>query len=378
MAVVALYWNIASLPLLYELPEIWRQPGNSWKWTLLAFPIIGVLLVGVMIHQIIQSQKFGQSTLQLAGIPGVVGGQLAGVVRIPTRITAEDGFHLKLNCFTYTRGADNKQHEELIWQDEGLVTEPMHDNVTNQTVVPVLFAIPFEAMETSRPDSKLGTKWRLDVSCKLPGVDYKSQFEVPVFKTAESRAGFQLDPKLAAQYTASANSELPLHDAGIEKKSLADGSVTIEFPAARNWPTAMVFTAIAIVVGGVLVEFGPRGMPLFVQIIIGLFELVFVLLALNLWFYRSMVQASSAELILRGGLFGLGRTRSCAADEIQNFATVDSMSSGASVWKNIDVVLRNGQKWTIGKGISSKLAQQAVIDSLSAALHCTSDADGRK
>ena len=32
MAVLALYWNIASLPLLYELPEIWKQPISNWKW----------------------------------------------------------------------------------------------------------------------------------------------------------------------------------------------------------------------------------------------------------------------------------------------------------------------------------------------------------
>src|SRR5439155_24816317 len=113
-------------------------------------------------------------------------------------------------------------------------------------------------------------------------------------------------------------------------------------------------------------------------IIIGLFEFAFVWLMLDVWFYRSTVQATSAGLILRGGLLGLGRTRSCAPDEIQNFKTVDSMSSGASVWKNIVVVLRNGQRWTIGKGISSKLAQQTVIDSLTAALHPASSGGGRK
>ena len=65
----------------------------------------------------------------------------------------------------------------------------------------------------------------------------------------------------------------------------------------------------------------------------------------------------------------LAGRRSLTADEVQSFTTADYMSSGTSVWKNIVVVLRNGQKWTIGKGISGKLAQQAVIDSLTAALH---------
>ncbi len=31
------------------------------------------------------------------------------------------------------------------------------------------------------------TLWRLQVEAEVPGVDYSSQFEVPVFKTAESR-----------------------------------------------------------------------------------------------------------------------------------------------------------------------------------------------
>src|SRR5262249_29174097 len=55
IAFVAFYWIVASAPLLYELPEIWRQTASNWKWTWLAFPIIGVLLVAAAIHQVIQS-----------------------------------------------------------------------------------------------------------------------------------------------------------------------------------------------------------------------------------------------------------------------------------------------------------------------------------
>ena len=379
LAVVALYWNIASLPLLWKFPEIFQQPSmRMWEWVLLVFPAIGAALVGFVAYQFRRSRKFGDSVLQLASTPGVVGGQLAGVVHIPKLVTADEGFRLRLNCVVRTQGAKNSRQDTVVWQDERLVMEPMHDSATDQTAVPVLFAIPFGALESSQFVSTTGTFWRLDLSAKLPGVDYHSQFDVPVFKTAESRADFKLDPKLAADYAVSPDRDVLLGEAGLRKESLPDGGVRIVFPAARNWPTGVFVTLFLLVVCGIFYFIGLKALGVFVPVILGFFVLFFLWAALDIWFYRSVATADAHELTGRGGLFGLGRRQSLAADEVERFETTQYMSSGAKVWKNIAVVSRTGKKWTIGHGIAGELAQRAVIDELTAALHPTTNENNRK
>ena len=74
-----------------------------------------------------------------------------------------------------------------------MVMQPMRDRGGEGAAVPVLFAIPFESQETSRSKSQRDIEWRLELSAKMPGVDYKSRFDVPVFKTADSRPDFKLD-----------------------------------------------------------------------------------------------------------------------------------------------------------------------------------------
>jgi hypothetical protein len=126
LAVVALYWNIASLPLLLKLPGILSTADTAWSWSTLAFPAVGGLLIFALAHQWLRRQKFGESVLELASTPGVVGGQLAGAVRIAKIVRPESGFRVKLSCVERIRHGDDTR-EDVLWQDERLVMEPMRD-----------------------------------------------------------------------------------------------------------------------------------------------------------------------------------------------------------------------------------------------------------
>jgi hypothetical protein len=184
---------VATAPLITKLPTMTEAPDGPWRWLILAFPTVGVALILALAYEYVRRQKYGESVLQLAATPGIVGGQLAGVVRIPRIVQAENGFRIKLSCIeTRASGRKNETRDEVLWQDEQLVVEPMREIATGATAVPVLFAIPYEAKETSHGKSKREIKWQLNVTARMSGVDYKSRFEVPVFKTSESRPDFQL------------------------------------------------------------------------------------------------------------------------------------------------------------------------------------------
>jgi hypothetical protein len=152
------------------------------------------------------------------------------------------------------------------------------------------------------------------------------------------------------------------------KEALPGGGVRLVFPAARNLGSALVVTAFAAIWGGAIWLMLHVGAPIIFPIVFGLFELFFLWVLLDLWLYRSMAEVRSNQLWVRGGLLGIGRKHAIAAKDIKRFTTSENMSSGIHVWKNVVVEPRNGKKRTIAQTISSKLAQQAVIVELNAAL----------
>jgi hypothetical protein len=371
LAVLVVWWTIASMPLVGKMPEVFQGTNSPWAVTTLVFPAVGAVLLLALVYQFIRGRKFGQSVLQLAATPGVVGGQLGGVIRIPKMVRAIEGFRLKLSCIEHIRTGEGKNSriiEEPLWQDERLVTEPMRDRLGGAIAVPVLFAIPYQAEETSRATSARNIEWRLEASAEMPGVDYKARFAVPVFKTAESRPDFQLDARLAAEFAAAPPRDLLLREAGILKEPLPGGGVRLVFPAARNLEVAMPLTVIVALWSGAVWLMLHLGVPIVFPIVFGLIELPLAWIVIDLWFYRSVVEARSDGLTLQGGLFGIGRKRRFAADEVQQVTPSLSMGVGTKVWKNIVVELRGGRQRTIGQTVEGKLAQQAVVDELHAAL----------
>lgn len=370
LASVAVFWNLAALPLYWKLAVAFTSEPGNWRWFASVFPVVGIGLVIAFVYQLLRGRKFGESVLQLASTPGIVGGQLAGVVRIANDLQPADGFRLMLSCVEQTVGSKGKKKERLLWQDERLVTQTMREEATASIVVPVLFAIPYECAETSRADSKRDVLWRLDVRARVPGIDYSARFDVPVFKTADSRKDFKIDEQLAADFVPESSRVGLLAEANIVKEPLAGSGVRLTFPAAQNPSSAFVITAVLLLWSVAIWFMVHKGVLLLLPLIFGLFGLMFAWIAIDLWFYRSVVEASADGLRGRGGWLGVGREWSLAADEVRSFMTEEYMSSGRSVWKNVVVVPRTGRKRVIAKGIASKLVQQAIIDELTAALGC--------
>jgi hypothetical protein len=361
-ALLLAYWLVATWPLLARLPEILRGESSSWKWAALVFPLIDVGLVLLLIFSFLVARKFGASVLHLTSVPGKVGGELSAAVHIPRQLRPESGFRLKLSC-TEQYDCNGKFKQHIAWADERLVLRPVRSNSDSETIVPVRFAVPYDCPETSRPGARYETDWQLEVSARLRGADYRTQFSVPMFKTPESRPDFKPTVDEDTENSAAANADLLLRDAGILKESLPGGRVRLTFAAARHWGLAILATVLYLpLVGliGLMIHFGA---PILFPIAFGVVALMAGKHLLSLWFYRSVVEASSEGLTIRGGLFGIGQEQFIAAEQIDDFGDDDPSS-----WMYLHVVLRNEEYVTFARGITSVLVQRAVYDELEAAL----------
>ncbi len=362
LAVLVVWWAIASLPLMRKLPEIFESASSTWAVITLIFPAMGTALLLAFMYQVIRGLKFGQSVLELESIPGVVGGQLAGGVHIPRRVCPAGGFQLSLSCI------EDGDAERPLWRKERRVTVPTRDQRDGGIIVPVRFAIPYEAEETVRDASGREIQWRLDVLAEMPGVDYKARFEVPVFKTPHSRPDFKLDERLAAKSEAGPRRDALLREAGILKEPLPGAGVRLVFTAGRHYDAALSFTVITLMWSGAIWLMLRAGSWVVMPILFGLIDLLLIWLTAGLWLYRSVVEARPDGLMLQGGFFGIGRKNFIRADEVKEITTSNAMSVNNIVWYNIAAVLGDEKERTIARSIEGKLGQQAVIAELNSAL----------
>jgi hypothetical protein len=367
-AIGVTYWVVATLPLVTKLPEILQQVNTGWKWTTLVFPVIDVILVTTLLYYVVRNLKFGDSVLELTTVPGMLGGQLAGVVRIPRKVRPDKGFRIKLSCIEEDKDCNGGKRTTVVWQDERLILKPRQGKIEFETEVPVLFAIPRECPETSRPGAPCETEWRLEVSARLSGMNYHSQFEVPVFKSLQGQPSFQSDESLTADSVAAPNADWLLREAGILKSLLPGGGVRLVFTAARNWGVALFLTLLFTFWIGFIWLMVHFDAPVVIPIAFGIGALMFAKVLFDLWFYRSVVEASPDGLTVCGGLFGIGRKHFMTAQQIDDFGTDEFAQTATIVWKSLAVVLHNGEDYTIAKGITSLLVERAVFDELDRAM----------
>ena len=233
----AAFWNAISAPLLFVLPGEVIGKGNWLALLGVLFPIVGWASSHGR-YTPCCGGKFGQSIFQMASVPGLIGGQLAGVIRTSAKVLPEDGFQITLNCInrlTTGGGKSRSTSEHILWQDDQVVGRDLLQNDPDHTAIPVLFAIPYQCRPTDETVSDNQKIWRLNVKAKVPGVDYSTAFDVPVFKTAESNANFVADSSVMAEYALPPNPERDLHDAGVVREPSPSGEgCKFTFRMGRN------------------------------------------------------------------------------------------------------------------------------------------------
>ncbi len=264
--VCTLYWNLISVPLLVVFPRDALDKGDWAPLLLLGFPAVGLILILAVAVVVLRWRKYGQSVFEMASLPGVIGGQLAGVIRVSKKVEPEESFRLALNCVnrvvTHSGDSDNIS-ENVLWQDEQLIAHELSQSDPEQSAIPVLFQIPYECRPSDETEANDKIIWRLGVSAKTPGLDYSAKFEVPVFKTPESDPNFVVDRSLIAPYVAPENPERDLRDAGLVRTESPSGEgFRLVFPMGRAAGMGFVFMLVGLIVGGVPVfmyYLTPRG-----------------------------------------------------------------------------------------------------------------------
>lgn len=357
--VFAGFWNLVSLPVVFLLPDEVMKNGNRLALIGLAFPLIGIGLLGWAVRSLIRQRKFGQARLRLETFPGVVGGPLAGTLFIGSDMRPESGFHLTLDCVNrrVTRSGGKRRTSERLLHQDSIRVPLEHAGVDmTGTTVPVRFAIPFQASPTSDENSDNRVFWRLSATAEVPGVDYAGSFEVPVFQTPDSSPDFEKTHILFGNRVG--DEDLLARD-GLSMRREGDALV-ISLAPARNKGAALGLTVFLGIWCGFIVLMIKLGAPWIFPIVFGLFALLMVIGVLDLWCGATRIEVRSGELNRRGGLFALGRQRTWRAEEIDRLQPESGMQAGRKLFYRLQLVPCTGRPRTLAARLGSRAQAEAL------------------
>jgi hypothetical protein len=366
-AVMAVLWNLISTPLLFILPREVFEKENYLALIGLIFPLVGLGLLVWAGRAFIRWQKFGDSVFEMSTFPGVIGGRLAGRVLTSIDLDASAGFLVKLdNIHRVTTGSGDSRRtsERLLWQDERHLLEETAQYDPSRSEIPIEFLIPYDASPTEERSDDDQVLWRLEVEAEVPGVDYSAQFEVPVFKTAESRPEAEEDDIHIEAWGGPSAAVPDLPELGIDSELLPTGGRRLIFGAARHKGAAASLTGFLAIWLAINYLLFVLDAPIFFSIIWALFSLLLVYGTLDLWFERRTIEVHPEHLVLQGGIFGLGKPREIQRSAIREIKPVRGMQAGNKLFYRIQLTTQDDKKHIAATKLDSLSLARRVIDLL--------------
>jgi hypothetical protein len=321
---------LAAVYLLVVLP-IGILVLREWDREILSVPgvlliLIGLALFNVACWQLKGAGTFKGATFRLSAVPGVIGGSLAGAVVLRKKFPDATMFRVVLECVQTTpwitsSTVNRHPRDQIVWRDSVTVQRTLSTADPYTTAIPVYFAIPFECQpfrfdihDVNAPRDRVAIQWFLKAGPEADLFDKYAQFEVPVFKTAESLPDFKPDTAVMEPYAKVV--EAPEALAGIRFRAEPIlGGERLSFSYFQVALLVGALLVLAICAGGVAAIFAFEFYPAWALLpgILGLFILAGTAQML-LW--GSAVEIRGDRVTITSGYAGLRKQHDFALSDV--------------------------------------------------------------
>lgn len=366
--IFAVLWNAISCPILFIFPEKWHK-GNTPILMALIFPAVGMWLAWRAVRSILLWRKFGTIQFHMERVPGVLGGKLAGVVRVSSLVPpAEIRVTLAcLNKITEGSGKSKSTTTTTLWEETKTFRGEQLRVATGGHLIPILFALPFDAKSSDDSVSSDTIEWRLKIESEIPGIDFDAEFIVPVFKTAESAPDFQLSSaeqtlgnRLETQVSLA--DELAQH--GVRLETRFDGSQRFVCPPARSWTALGVVGGVGLVLAGITAACICGHAPVIFSIVAGAFTVLMAWSFLDLCLFHSEVILEPSCIQIFSGWGNAGLV-SHAPEELDSIEISNDGQAGSTNLHGMRIHFTNGKslyclRYFPGRSTVQKLADLVV------------------
>src|SRR2546427_7953508 len=204
--VICIFCNMILLPVVGGLAPKMVHSGDPRAFLLLGFGLIGVILLANAVRATIRHRRFGNTYFEFNALPFSPGDRVGGRIHLKLETQAAHGIDLRLSCVRKVvsgSGDSSTTREVVLWQAEQNVPSGTVGPGPLGRMIPVDFALPAESYVTNHDNPNDQILWLLHAQADVPGVDYSDDFELPVFRTADSP---QPAGDFSSQATASSSS----------------------------------------------------------------------------------------------------------------------------------------------------------------------------
>lgn len=367
--IATLLYNGVCVPLVYfffttaSAETLRKNPAILMAFV---FPLAGVGMLIWAVRSTLRRIEFGKTCFVMSPPPGIIGGHLRGNIQARFPHGAAKGVQLKLTCVNRVvtgSGKNQNTWEKIRWREQQSVPQERLMPGPDGALIPVDFQIPEDALECDSRNPNDAILWILEADADVPGVNYLDTFEVPVFRTKDSPAlAAPVDRSNAFTDVPEGPAERPAGSKIIVQPSPA-GGVMFKFPALRN-PGAALGTSVFFLFWTAVVWFLWTHAPFLFTFFFGVFDLIFFLIVLSLWMGSSVVVVETGTVTVRGGLFSLGPRHVVPCSEISEIHIPIGMQMGSAQgtpYYNIQLVCRDGHKFTAGQGLRDKQEAEWLV-----------------
>jgi hypothetical protein len=338
-----------------------------------ALGLVGLLLLFGAIRATIRFERFGKTYFEMATLPFSPGSRVAGAIHIHLDTDVRHGVDLKLWCtrtVVTNVGKDRSSHKLPLWEESKNIPPTAFSHGPLDTIIPVEFAIPPDALQTDHdnPDDRI--EWSLKVNANVPGVNYADEFEVPVFRMAgspdaavpihwETNSSFQTPSDSQSLASSPASIEVP--EPEVHSVAVADSAAGLRFHfrAGRNVFRAVLCVTLAAGCGTLLYAMlrMPQRQPIFALAIVGLLTFFLTLASIHSALTSTQIVVGNGVISWRHSVLGIGRTHQMRVADVAGIEAVTSIqqaSSSGSTLYSLRLQTGTGKSHTLVDEIQSQ------------------------
>ena len=374
--VLAVVCNLITLPFLLGMAQQFARDRNPVIFVLLGFNLIGAILIVMAARATIRRRRFGDTYFEFDALPFSTGESVRGRIQLQLDTRAEHGIDLRLSCVRKVvsgSGKSSTTNQIILWQADQNVPAGAVAPGPLGCAIPVDFSIPADSAITSHDNPRDQVLWLLHAQADVPGVDYKDDFEIPIFRGTASAEATRDSVTSATSTpntfgfgtTRSGDAEevkQPSHTKVVV--GMGSGGTEFYFPALRNPGRALMLLLFTTIWSGVVYLLYQKHAPIFFSMVFGLSDLLIIAGFLHVTFGSARITVRSGEIFSRTGLFSLGRTRRIQVSDVASIVPVVSAQQGTGSGNQLHAIrmrLKDGRKITLADEIDSRQEARWVV-----------------
>jgi len=370
--VFAAIWNLVSIPIAFIVPGEVFDKHNYIALVGLLFPLIGIGLIVWAIRSVSKWRKFGRSIFVMDPFPAHPGGIVHGILELQSPLHTQ-ALQVRLSCIrkvTTGSGKNRRTKETFLWQDEQTIAI-----TSRQNNVEFSFRLNQDAALSDNSDSSDQLLWRIDCSADVPGVDFSTNFEVPVITGQADEQTLLAAQRLVEQQTKQAKLTDEWKQTGAQLNHQS-GYPNYLFAAGRNKGLSASLGSFGLLFAAIGAAIGHYGEAWFIGGVFVLFGLLMLWGTVYFLFNSSAFIVKPDRIQVTSGIL-FKKQRTYPVFSIQSIALkAGSRMGNTQYWS---IILKTSQqaannysgrkpsknrKVTLAADIPNRRAAQALIDKI--------------